>query len=214
MASSQDPVPPSHAAPKPGFAEEALPHLDAVFRFAIRLCAGQTDEAEDVVQDTYLRAYRAWATYERGTNCRSWLFTICRNVFLRRRESAGRRPETPMSHFEVKPESLPARALFEGSRPEDPEREFFDSFIDGEVAHAVDALPPEFREVVTLSDLQGLSYAEIAEILLVPLGTVKSRLFRARRLLQESLYGYAVESGYIRPRRSTSRQEPLPEPPQ
>lgn len=212
MASRKDPVSPSPAVPKPGFAEEALPHLDAVFRFAIRLCAGQADEAEDVVQDTFLRAYRAWDTYQRGTNCRSWLFTICRNVFLRRRESAGRRPETPMSRFDVRMESLPVRTLFEDAHPSDPEHEFFDSFIDGEVARAIDTLPSEFREVVTLSDVQGLSYAEIAGILAVPLGTVKSRLFRARRLLQEQLYGYAVESGYIRPRPSGG-QELLPESP-
>lgn len=184
--------------PKPGFVEEALPHLDAVYRFALRLTAGHSDEAEDIVQDTFLRAYRAWESYERGTNCRSWLFTICRNVFLRRRERDGRRPERAMSQFDVPLESISHEGLFEAGESRNPEHDFFDSFVDEEILSAIDGLPDEFREAVTLSDLQGMGYADIADILMVPLGTVKSRIYRGRRMLQERLYNYAVNSGFLR----------------
>jgi len=183
---------------KPGFAEEALPHMDAVYRFALRLAAGDESEAGDLVQETYLRAYRAWETYERGTNARSWLFTICRNVFLRRREREKRRNETQASQLDADVESLAATAAFVEVREADPERRFFDSFIDREVMEAIDALPDEFREAVILSDVEGLPYADVARVLEVPLGTVKSRLFRGRRLLQQALYRYALEMGYIR----------------
>ena len=188
---------------KPGFAEEALPHMEAVFRFGMRLARGDEDRAKDLVQETYLRAYRSWASYTRGTNCRSWLFTICRNVFLRQNERRARRPETPTSRLEVDVEALSAVAVFDEVSRADPEGRFFDSFVDEEVLRAIDSLPVEFRECVVLSDLQGLPYAEVAEVLGIPLGTVKSRLFRGRRMLQEVLYAYAVEMGYIRPREVT-----------
>lgn len=183
---------------KPGFAEEALPQMDAVYRFALRLTGGDEAGAQDLVQDTYLRAYRSWSSYTRGTNCRAWLFTICRNLFLRQRERQGRRPESPASSIDADLEATNPRSLFGPVGPRDPERAFFDSFVDAEVAAAVDRLPEEFREAVVLSDLEGLAYAEIAEVLGVPLGTVKSRLYRGRRLLQEALYDYAVEMGYLR----------------
>lgn len=185
---------------KPGFAEEALPHMDAVYRFALRLSQGREAEAEDLVQSTFLRAYRSWDTYTRGTNARSWLFTICRNQFLRGEERRGRRPEVPQSQIDADVESLAATAVFSEVDSADPERAFFDSFVDEEVLRAVDALPEQFREVVVLSDIEGLSYPELAEVLNVPRGTVKSRLFRGRRLLQQALYDYALEMGYIRPR--------------
>lgn len=184
---------------KPGFAEEAVPHLDVVYRFAVRLTSGDEDEAMDVVQETFLRAYRSWHTFKRGTNCRSWLFTICRNAFLRRREQIGRRKETPTSAIDADVEALASTAAFDETRAADPEHVFFDSIIDDEVVRAIDALPEEFREAVVLSDLEGLSYGEVAEALEVPLGTVKSRLYRGRRLLQEALFEYAVEMGYIVP---------------
>lgn len=185
---------------KPGFAEEALPHMDAVYRFALRLVAGREDEAEDLVQETFLRAHRSWDTFTRGSNARAWLFTICRNVFLRGEERRGRRPEVPESEVDADVEALAATAAFSEVEAADPERRFFDSLVDGEVVRALDALPPAFREAVVLSDLEGLSYPEMAAVLGVPTGTVKSRLFRGRRLLQQALYGYALEMGYIRPR--------------
>jgi RNA polymerase sigma-70 factor (ECF subfamily) len=187
---------------KPGFAEEALPWLDAVYRFALRLAAGSTAEAEDIAQETFLRAYRHWHTFERGTSARAWLFTIARNVFLRRRERAARVPETLASELTHDIAATSATDVFSDVADQDPERRFFDSFVDEEVTRAVEQLPPDFREVVVLSDVEGLSYGEIAAITGVPLGTVKSRLYRGRRLLQRELYDYAVEMGYLR--RSTT----------
>lgn len=186
-----------HRLGKVGFEEEALPWLEAVYRFALRLTGGRTSEAEDLVQETFLRAYRSWETFQPGTNARSWLFTIARNVFLRERQVAGRLPETQASDLDVDLDVLASVNLFE-AEAEDPARQFFSSFIDEEVVRAVDALPTEFREAVVLSDIEGLNYNEIAQVLNIPKGTVKSRIFRGRRQLQQALHDYAHEMGYVR----------------
>jgi RNA polymerase sigma-70 factor (ECF subfamily) len=187
---------------KPGFTDEALPWLDAVYRFALRLTAGNRVDADDIVQETFLRAYRHWHTFKRGTSARAWLFTIARNVFLRARERQSRRPETLESELDYDVGAVAASDVLRDVMEHDPERRFFASFIDEEVSRAVEQLPADFREVVVLSDIEGLNYAEIADIVGVPLGTVKSRLYRGRRLLQRALYDYAVEMGYLR--RSTA----------
>lgn len=179
-----------------GFAEEALPWLDAVYRFALRLVKGNRDEAEDLVQDTFLRAHRFWSTYERGTNVKSWLFTICRNTYLQQKELMREQRERPAADLDARAEALSAVAVFQGEAA-DPEREFFEGLIADEVVEAIDSLPEQFREVLVLSDLGDLKYAEIAEILGIALGTVKSRLFRARRLLQERLRDFAISAGYV-----------------
>jgi RNA polymerase sigma-70 factor (ECF subfamily) len=184
---------------KSRFAEEAIPHLDAVFRYALRLAGGNPDEAEDLVQETFYLAYRSWDSYTPGTNCRAWLFTICRNRFLRGEERRGRRPEQPASEIDADVEALAATTAFTEIQAADPEKAFFNSFVDEEVMRAIDALPEAFREAVVLSDLEGLSYPELADVLGVPVGTVKSRLYRGRRLLQQALYAYALEMGYLRP---------------
>ena len=183
---------------KPGFAEEALPWLDAVYRFGLRLTGGNEDQAADLVQETFLRAYRHWDTYTPGTSCRSWLFTICRNVYLRSEERRGRRNELLDSELDYGAEAVASAAALDTIRTADPEREFFDSFIDDEVTAALSRLPNEFREAVILSDIEGLSYNEIADVLEIPVGTVKSRLYRGRRLLGRALYEYGIEMGYIR----------------
>ena len=179
-----------------GFEEEALPWLDAVYRFSLRL-TGNEAEADDLTQETFLRAYRHWSTYTRGTSCRSWLFTICRNAFLRGRERTDRRMESFESELDVAVEAMAGAKVLAEIRNEDPERRFFDSFIDAEVDAAIARLPDEFRQAVVLSDLEGLSYNEVAQVMDVPVGTVKSRLYRGRRLLAAALRDYATEMGYI-----------------
>lgn len=189
------------------FRDEAMPHLDAVYRFALRL-SGNPDEAEDLVQDTYYRAYRSWEQYTPGTRCKSWLFTICRNVFLRGRERSQRHDEILSENVPEDPRSLSREApVFAATKDSDPEGDFFRELVDEKVLEAIDGLPDEYREAVVLSDLEGLPYAEVAEILEVPVGTVKSRLFRGRRRLQDELYEYAVSMGYITPREGEETDE-------
>jgi len=186
---------------KEGFAEEALPHLESVYRFALRRVGGNEAEAEDLAQDTFLRAYRSWESFQRGSNLRAWLFAICRNRHLELMRRAGRRPrEVSESELESTPSDFALRNAWEedpGSR--DPEEELFRGIVDQEVLRAVDGLPEVFREVVVLADLEGLDYTEIQNVLDLPRGTVKSRLFRGRRLLHDALYAYAVEMGRMRP---------------
>jgi len=182
----------------PGFAEEALPWLDAVYRFSLRLTGGDRSAAEDLTQETFLRAYRHWSTYTPGTSCRSWLFTIARNAFLRSREREGRRAEVLESEMDHAVEALASARVLSDVQTNDPERTFFDSFVDAEVEAAVANLPPSFHDAVVMSDVEGLSYNEIADVLGVPVGTVKSRLYRGRRLLAKALRDYATEMGYIR----------------
>ena len=186
-----------------GFEDEALPHLDAVYRFALRL-SGSADEAEDLVQETFLRAFRSWDQYTQGTKAKSWLFTICRNVFLRKRERVQRHDEiVSESAGRTGPGPTPVNPVWVSVLGVDPESDFFESIVDDRIVEAISDLPEEYRTAVVLSDLEGLPYAEIAELMEVPVGTVKSRLFRGRRQLQKVLYDYAVEMGYIPARAGT-----------
>jgi RNA polymerase sigma-70 factor (ECF subfamily) len=175
------------------FDAEALPHLDALYRVALRL-TGDPSQAEDLVQDTMLKAYRAWRQYRPGTNAKGWLLTILRNTFI---NDYRRRKLEPVA---MDLEAVEPHALYRAVEQSDPEGAFFSKIVDAKVLEAIDALAPEFREVLVLSDIEGMRYAEIAETLQVPVGTVKSRLFRARRQLQGALYAHAIEMGYIKPR--------------
>jgi len=182
---------------QPGFEEEALPHLDAVYRFALRL-SSSPDEAEDLVQETFLRAFKSWDQYTRGTKAKSWLFTICRNVYLRRHERTQRHDEIVSETIgQSGPGQNQVNPVWVSVLGVDPESDFFESIVDERIIDAIGDLPEEYRTAVVLSDLEGLPYAEIAELMEVPVGTVKSRLFRGRRQLQKVLYEYAVEMGYI-----------------
>ncbi len=173
------------------FEAEALPQLDAVYRVALRL-SGNEAQADDLTQETMLRAFRAWHQFKSGTNVRAWLLTILRNTFIneyRRTRRAG---------VSVEVSDVEEFSVFSDVQDADPEGDFFNRIVDDEVLRAIDSLPDEFREAVVLSDIEDLSYAEIAKVLDVPIGTVKSRLFRARQALQRQLYEYALEMGYIK----------------
>ena len=183
-----DPV--SVAERRSRFEREAMTHLDALYAFALKL-ARSRDDAEDLVGDTILRAFERWDQYRLGTNIRAWLFTILYHVFVSRK----RRIDAREVHA---PDDADGWSAFEAVGEIDPEGRFYESFLDDEITRAIDALPDEYRTAVVLSDLHELRYAEIAEILGVPEGTVKSRLFRGRRLLQKKLVDYAVEMNYIR----------------
>ena len=178
-------------ATRAAFEREALPHLDTVYRVALRL-SGDPARADDLTQETMLKAFRAWHTYREGTNARAWLLTILRNQFINEYRRAKHRGRT------VDVMDVERHTVFRDLQDEDPEGTFFDQIVDERVLEAIDALPDEFREAVVLSDLEGLTYAEVAEVMGVPVGTVKSRLYRGRQALQKQLYEYAVEMGYIR----------------
>ncbi len=181
----------SSARPR-SFDAEVLPHLDLLYRMALRYAGGDRSQAEDLVQETMLKAFRAWHSYQPGTSARAWLVAILRNTFLN--SLRRQRRETPAADLSRDAlDSLHARMA-----EADPEGEFFDRIVDDRVLEALDRLPTDFREVVQLSDVEGLPYAEIAQALAIPVGTVKSRLFRARRQLQSDLYQHAVEMGFLR----------------
>jgi RNA polymerase sigma-70 factor, ECF subfamily len=173
------------------FEREMLAHLDGLYAFALKLARTRHD-AEDLVSDTVLRALERWEQYQLDTNIRGWLFTILYHLFVNRRRKIESR-ETPLEAEDGSPTLEPVGEI-------DPEGRFYDSFVDEEITRAIEALPDHYRTAVVLSDVHGFSYAEMAEILDVPEGTVKSRLFRGRKALQQELLGYAVDMGYLRPR--------------
>jgi RNA polymerase sigma-70 factor, ECF subfamily len=177
------------------FEAVALVHLDALYRNALRLTQNRS-EAEDLVQETCLRAFRSFHRFNPGTNCRAWLFTILRNAFLNRIRQAGR-DVLAGETAELEPASARHVAEAEPARGH-PEEEFFQTVLHGDVDRSLRALPLTFREVVILADLEGLTYKEIAQVLGCPLGTVMSRLSRGRALLRQALSAFAREHGYVK----------------
>jgi RNA polymerase sigma-70 factor (ECF subfamily) len=172
----------------------ALGHLDPLYAAALRLTRNERD-AEDLVQDTFLRAYRFFDRFERGTNIKAWLFKILTNTFINR----YRRKAKERSAVEDERDTVHERFMSQdvSEHAANPEQYFFDRLLSDDVLAAIDALPVDFRMVVILADLQEFSYKEIAEILDCPVGTVMSRLYRGRKLLQKHLLAYAVEQGVV-----------------
>jgi RNA polymerase sigma-70 factor (ECF subfamily) len=161
------------------FARAALSHIDSLYGMALRLTRRGAD-AEDLVQDTYLKAFRSAHQFEAGTNLKAWLFTILHNTFRNNRRHDGRSP------VDVDSEAV-ERAAGEGPADQSPEQLLSRQTLDADLQAALDALPDTFRQAVWLRDVEELSYAEIARILDVPIGTVMSRISRGRRALSEGL---------------------------
>ena len=181
------------------FAAQAIEHLDTLYRGALRLTR-DPDQAQDLVQDTYARALRYQSSFKPGTNLRAWLFAIMRNLFWDRFKGGQGR------ELSLDQESEEDFGLYERLEDESahPDLDVLDRIAATEVVAAVDELPPAYREVVMLVDVEGFAYKEAAEILNVPIGTVMSRLHRARRQLQKHLYDYAVESGIVHPAKESA----------
>jgi RNA polymerase sigma-70 factor (ECF subfamily) len=173
------------------FEAEALPFIDDVYRFALSLTRDAAD-ADDVVQETFLRAYRSWHTFQPGSDARRWLFTITRNVFLRSRERERR-------HVDVEDGDLEALSSF--AVQNDVMRDGADQILSRidlgpALQRALAELDEPFKSTVVLVDLEDQSYEAASEILGIPIGTVRSRLFRGRRMLQEKLMTYARDAGF------------------
>lgn len=190
-----DPRPPEQAA----VLDEALGHMDALYRAALRMTRDPV-EAEDLVQDTYLKAVRSAGRYREGAGVRAWMFRILTNAYIDRYRRRMRTPET----VELTESGGIYDAFLESREERAPDAPWTDAeldvflwrFVGDEVKAALESLPPAFRLVVILRDVEGFSYREIADILGVPVGTVMSRLFRARRALQERLAAHARSHGF------------------
>lgn len=175
------------------FEREAIPHMDALYNFAFRL-TGDSDEADDLVQETYLRAFRFFDKFEQGTNCKAWLFRILKNTFINKYRKETKEPdkvdyEEVDNYYEnIKPSNTDSAHL---------EKDIYDNLLDDEISEAVNSLPEDFRTVIILCDLEGYTYEEIADFIDIPVGTVRSRLHRARKMLFTKLYDYAANKGYI-----------------
>jgi RNA polymerase sigma-70 factor (ECF subfamily) len=177
--------------------DEALTHLDALYRTALRMTRHPQD-AEDLVQETYLRSWRALDQFQEGTNLRAWLFTILTNAYINlyRRRTRTPRQESidDVEEFYLYQHIVAADSA---SSDGEPEREVLDRLVDDSIIQAIEALPEPFRQVVLLADVEGFSYKEIAGILDIKIGTVMSRLHRGRRRLQQTLWPYVQESGFL-----------------
>ncbi len=170
---------PAHEAGAGRFAQEALSYLDRLYGAALRL-TGNPADAEDLVQETYLKAFRFADRFEPGTNLRAWLFTILHNTARNHRRDAA--------HDMSKPDSEAVeRAAARPGQDATPEELLLRDTLDADLQEAVDSLPPAFREAVWLRDVEELAYADIARVLDVPIGTVMSRISRGRRLLYARL---------------------------
>ncbi|HEV8582637.1 MAG TPA: sigma-70 family RNA polymerase sigma factor [Thermoanaerobaculia bacterium] len=186
------------------FEAAAMPFVDALYNTAYRMTRNAED-AEDLVQETYLKAYRYYDKFEEGTNFKAWLFKIMKNTFINNYRKKQQAPT--LSDFAEIEESFENQVSEDSSRQQlkNPEEELLENVLDEDVQRALDKLPPDYRMVVLLADLEGFSYKEIAEILEVPVGTVMSRLYRGRRLLEAAMLEFAREHGYLRDEREPAK---------
>lgn len=178
------------------FESATMPYLDALYNTALRMTRSPQD-AEDLIQETYLKAYRYYDQFQEGTNLKAWLFRIMKNTFINNYRKRQSRPTE--SDFADVEESMESRLTSPwGKAILDPEAELLEKVVDTGVEEALKELPEDYRMTVMLADLEHFSYKEIAEILDIPLGTVMSRLYRGRKLLEQSMLDYARRRGYIR----------------
>ena len=185
------------AARQEQFTVQAMEFMPSLYSAALRMTRNPAD-AEDLVQETYLKAYRAWSSFTQGTNLKSWLYRILTNTFINSYRARKRRPEQTEID-EVEDLYLYRRlggleAAMAGRSAED---ELLENFTETDVKEALESLPESFRIAVLLADVEGFSYKEIADILDIPIGTVMSRLHRGRKALQKALFDFGMERGLV-----------------
>jgi len=177
------------------FADQAMPFMNALYAAALRMTRNPSD-AEDLLQETYLRAYRGFGGYTDGTNLKAWLYRILTNTYINQYRAKKRRfDETTLDETEDLYLYRRLGGLEAAAAGRSAEDELMDWFTDSEVKDALEALPEQFRMAVLLADVEGFAYKEIAEILDIPIGTVMSRLHRGRKALQKELYEFAASRG-------------------
>jgi RNA polymerase sigma-70 factor, ECF subfamily len=175
------------------FEKEMLPHFKLLYNYAIKM-TGNSDDAKDLVQETFMKAFRFYDSYEKGTNSKAWLFRILKNSFINNYRKTANEPQKviydEVENFldNIKDGSLESTNL---------ERTIFDNKLGDEVTTALNSLPKEFRDVIILCDMEGWTYEEIAKYMNCPVGTVRSRIHRGRKMLEIELKSYAEEYGYV-----------------
>jgi len=175
------------------FEKEAIPHMNALYNFALRM-TGDTDDADDLVQETYLKAFRFFDKFEKGTNAKAWLFRILKNSYINEYRKVKKAPhKVDYDDIENFYENIKASEIKSTHLAED----VFGNLLDDEISKAISSLPEDFRTVIILSDIEGFTYEEIADFVDCPIGTVRSRLHRARKMLYVRLHKYAEEKGYV-----------------
>ncbi len=179
-------------AQQKSFVEEMLPHMDSLYNYALWL-TNEHNAANDLIQDTYLKAYRFFDKYEKGTNARAWLFRIMKNSYINDYRKKTREPD----NLEFDESEFSYINTMHSSRDTTDIRELlYRNLLDDDISGALADLPENFRTAIVLRDIEGLTYEELAEFFDIPIGTVRSRLHRARKALGEKLVGYARERGY------------------
>ena len=181
-----------HKQKKIDFDLEAMPHMNLLHNYAYKMTFNQLD-ADDLLQETFLRAFRFFHKFEKGTNCKAWLFRIMKNLFINRYRKNQKEPGK-VDYGEI--ENFFDTIRSEKMESSDLQQKVFSNLLDDDVTKALNSLQDDFKTVVILCDLEGLSYEEIADFVQCPIGTVRSRLHRGRKMLQEKLYEYAKVRGY------------------
>ena len=175
------------------FTNETLPHENALYNYALKI-SGNTDDAQDLVQETYYKAYRHFDKFQSGTNSKAWMFMILKNTFINDYRKSKREPyKLDYEQIQNFYENIKSDRAQENNLDSD----YYNNLLDDELTEAIDQLPTKMREVFLLCDLEGYSYEETAELVDCPIGTVRSRLHRARHMLQEILFDYAKEKGFL-----------------
>lgn len=181
------------------FADQAMEYMGSLYTAALRMTRNPAD-AEDLVQETYLKAYRAFGSFQQGTNLKAWLYKILTNTFINSYRSRKRRPEqTELDDVEELYLYRRLGGLEAVSAGRSAEEEVLEHFTESDIKQALEELPEQFRMAVLLADVEGFSYKEIADILDVPIGTVMSRLHRGRKALQKTLHDFGMQRGLVAP---------------
>ncbi|MBU1101585.1 MAG: sigma-70 family RNA polymerase sigma factor [Bacteroidetes bacterium] len=176
------------------FEREALPHIDALYNFALRM-TGNSDDADDLVQETYLKAFRFFDKFEKGTNCKAWLFRILKNSYINDYRKQTKEPDK-VDYDDI--QNFYENIKVSDIKTQHTEEDAFNKLMEDDISSALSLLPEDFRTVIILSDIEGFTYEEIADFVDCPIGTVRSRLHRARKMLYSKLYNYAMAKGFIR----------------